>query len=119
VADAFHVFAIEWQPDHIAWFIDGFQYFEASPADADLQGKQWVFNHPFFLLLNVAVAATSAGRWAPRPSSPEPAGGLRAALPGQARPVNFDASFLDDFTGWREVTVPFSAFVNGTVRRWT
>ena len=27
-------------------------------------------------------------------------------------PVNFDASFLDDFNGWRQVTVPFSAFVN-------
>jgi beta-glucanase (GH16 family) len=114
VADAFHVFAIEWQPDHIAWFIDGFQYFEASPADAELQGKQWVFNQPFFLLLNVAVGGNFGGPVGPETEFPQNLlvdyVRLYQVRPG---PVDFDASFLDDFTGWREVTVPFSEFVNG------
>ena len=113
VADAFHVFEIEWQPDHVAWFVDGTKYFEATPADAALQGKPWVFNHPFFLLLNVAVGGNFGGPVGPDVVFPQSMlvdyVRLYQVRPG---PVNFDASFLDDFTGWREVTVPFSAFVN-------
>ena len=33
VADAFHTFAIEWRPGHVAWFLDGTLYHEATPAD--------------------------------------------------------------------------------------
>lgn len=59
VADAFHVYAIEWQPDHIAWFVDGMQYHQASPED--VAPNDWVFNHPFYILLNVAVGGTFGG----------------------------------------------------------
>ena len=113
VADAFHIFAIEWQPDHIAWFVDGIKYFEAAPGDAYLQGKEWVFNHPFFLLMNLAVGGNFGG-----PVGPETVFPQRLLVDYvrlyqvRPRPVNFDASFHDDFTGWRQVTVPFSAFVN-------
>ena len=114
VADAFHVFAIDWQPDRIAWFVDGVKYFEASPSDAYLQGRAWVFNHPFFLLLNLAVGGNFGGPVGPETLFPQ------SLLVDYIRlyqvrpaPVNFDASFRDDFTGWRQITVPFSAFVNG------
>jgi beta-glucanase (GH16 family) len=61
-ADAFHTFAVEWAPDSIAWFVDGVQYGRKTPAD--LNGNRWVFDHPFFMIMNVAVG----GNW---PGSPD------------------------------------------------
>ncbi|MEV0847200.1 family 16 glycosylhydrolase [Streptomyces sp. NPDC049954] len=52
-ADAFHTFAIDWSPDSISWSVDGTVYQRRTPAD--LGGKQWVFNKPFFVILNLAV----------------------------------------------------------------
>ncbi|MGW7199984.1 ricin-type beta-trefoil lectin domain protein [Streptomyces chryseus] len=52
-ADAFHTFAVDWSPDAITWSVDGTVYQRRTPAD--LGGKQWVFNKPFFLILNLAV----------------------------------------------------------------
>jgi beta-glucanase (GH16 family) len=59
VADDFHVFAIERQPDKIVWYIDDVVYNQATPAD--VAPDQWVFNQPFFLLLNVAVGGNLGG----------------------------------------------------------
>jgi beta-glucanase (GH16 family) len=56
VADAFHVFAIEWEEAAVRWYFDDVQFKTVTPAD--LPGR-WVFNHPFFLILNVAVG----GNW--------------------------------------------------------
>ncbi|MES9525580.1 RICIN domain-containing protein [Streptomyces capoamus] len=52
-ADAFHTFAVDWAPDSITWSVDGTVYQRRTPAD--LGGKAWVFNKPFFLILNLAV----------------------------------------------------------------
>lgn len=52
-ADAFHTFAVDWAPDSITWSVDGNVYQRRTPAD--LGGKQWVFNKPYFLILNLAV----------------------------------------------------------------
>ena len=59
VSDDFHVFAVEWRPGHIAWLLDGVKYHEAGRAD--VAPNPWAFDHPFFLLLNVAVGGTLAG----------------------------------------------------------
>jgi beta-glucanase (GH16 family) len=72
VSDDFHVFAVEWQPDTITWFIDGIPYFTATPNDPFMQDKEWVFNHPFYLLMNVAVGGTLAVRSGPIPPSRRP-----------------------------------------------
>jgi beta-glucanase (GH16 family) len=53
-ADDFHVFAVAWRPNEIIWYVDGHQYNRTTPADLP-RGAKWVFDHPFFLLLNVAV----------------------------------------------------------------
>jgi beta-glucanase (GH16 family) len=53
-ADDFHIFAVVWRPNEIRWYVDGRQYHRVTPADLP-RGAKWVFNHPFFLLLNVAV----------------------------------------------------------------
>ncbi|MFF5565660.1 family 16 glycosylhydrolase [Streptomyces sp. NPDC012623] len=52
-ADAFHTFAIDWAPDSITWSVDGNVYQRRTPAD--LGGRSWVFNKPFFIILNLAV----------------------------------------------------------------
>ncbi|GEC02620.1 hydrolase [Streptomyces spinoverrucosus] len=52
-ADGFHTFAVDWAPDSITWSVDGTVYQRRTPAD--LGGRQWVFNKPFFLILNLAV----------------------------------------------------------------
>ncbi|MFE1751256.1 ricin-type beta-trefoil lectin domain protein [Streptomyces anandii] len=52
-ADAFHTFAVDWAPDSITWSVDGNVYERRTPAD--LGGRTWVFNKPFFLILNLAV----------------------------------------------------------------
>ena len=53
-ADDFHLFAVEWTPGEIRWLADGQEYRRTTPADLPA-GAKWVFDHPFFLLLNVAV----------------------------------------------------------------
>jgi len=62
-ADAFHVFAVEWEPGAVRWLVDGVPYETRTPADLP-PGTPWVFDRPFFLLLNVAVG----GSW---PGSPD------------------------------------------------
>jgi beta-glucanase (GH16 family) len=52
-ADGFHTFTIDWSPNSIIWYVDGVQYQQRTPAD--LGGKTWVYNHPFFMIMNVAV----------------------------------------------------------------
>ncbi|MFG1708521.1 RICIN domain-containing protein [Nonomuraea sp. M3C6] len=52
-ADAFHTFAVDWSPNLIIWYVDGNEYQRRTPAD--LGGNRWVFDHPFFMIMNVAV----------------------------------------------------------------
>jgi beta-glucanase (GH16 family) len=65
-ADAFHTFAVDWQPDSITWYVDGIQYGRKTPAD--LGGNRWVFDHPFFMILNLAVG----GYWPGDPDASTP-----------------------------------------------
>jgi beta-glucanase (GH16 family) len=62
-ADDFHVFAVEWEPNAIRFYVDDDLYVTRSRSDLR-PGWKWVFDHPFFLLLNVAVG----GDW---PGSPD------------------------------------------------
>ena len=57
--DAFHIFAIEWEPAEVRFYVDGNLYETRTPAD--IPGKHWVFDHPFFILLNVAVGGDYPG----------------------------------------------------------
>ena len=52
----FHVYAIEWEENEIRWYFDDRQYFKLTPEDVP---DQWIFDHPFFIILNLAVG----GRW--------------------------------------------------------
>jgi len=59
-ADDFHVFAVAWQANEIRWYVDGRLYHRVSPSDLP-SGSKWVFDHPFFLLLNLAVGGAWPG----------------------------------------------------------
>lgn len=62
-SDGFHVFAIEWEPKEIRFYVDGILY-ETQKASSLPPGKHWVFDHPFYIVLNLAVG----GYW---PGDPE------------------------------------------------
>jgi beta-glucanase (GH16 family) len=62
LADDFHIYAVEWTPSRIAWFLDSNQYFAATPASLP-GGSTWVFTQPQFILLNLAVG----GNWPGNP----------------------------------------------------
>ncbi len=56
----FHVFAVEWSTERITWFVDDTPYASVTPRDLP-PGGNWVFDHPFFLILNVAVGGNFVG----------------------------------------------------------
>lgn len=57
VAD-WHTYAVVWSPDRLDWQVDGQTTRSLSKAEA---GEGWVFDHPFYLLLNLAVGGTWPG----------------------------------------------------------
>jgi beta-glucanase (GH16 family) len=59
-ADDFHVYAVEWDARSIRWLVDGQPYRETTVADLPA-GARWAFDHPFFVLLNVAVGGSWPG----------------------------------------------------------
>lgn len=61
-ADDFHIYAVEWEPDAIRFYVDNHLY-ETQTPDSIPEHKKWVFDHPFFLLLNCAVG----GKWPGNP----------------------------------------------------
>jgi len=54
----FHVFAVEWRGNSIDWYIDD-EYFQTVTAN-DVPGE-WVFSHPFYIILTVAVGGSFVG----------------------------------------------------------
>ena len=61
-ADAFHTFSIEWSANTIKWYVDGNLYQTRTNASIPA-GTQWVYNHNFFIILNLAVG----GGWPGNP----------------------------------------------------
>ena len=62
-ADSFHTFAVEWEPNTIRFYCDGILYKTRTPDD--VPGKVWAFDHPFFIILNLAVG----GNWPGNPDA--------------------------------------------------
>ena len=57
-ADKFHIFELEWNEKEITWLVDG-----ASYVSLDISAKEFSeFHQEFFLLINIAVGGTYAGR---------------------------------------------------------
>jgi beta-glucanase (GH16 family) len=62
VIGRFHVFGVEWSGRSIEFLLDGTSYARVTRASLP-PGAPWVYNHPFFLLLNLAVG----GDWPKNP----------------------------------------------------
>ncbi|WP_127140016.1 glycoside hydrolase family 16 protein [Flagellimonas marinaquae] len=54
----YHIFGIEWSPNAINFYVDNVLYNQITPEDVT---GEWVFNKPFFLLMNVAVGGNFVG----------------------------------------------------------
>lgn len=109
VPDAFHTYAVEWQPGRIVWYVDGIKYHEATPDH--VAPNPWVFDHGFFLLLNMAVGGNFGGPVGADTQFPA------SMLVDYVRVYQaadtaerFESRFSDNFSGWREITLPFSSF---------
>ena len=59
-----HVYTLIWGPDAIESEVDGQAYMSISASDIP-RDDNWPFNHPFFMLLSLAVG----GNWAGNPDS--------------------------------------------------
>ena len=54
----FHTYSVEWEPDEIRWYLDGELYHQARRGQVP---GEWVYDHEFFMILNVAVGGTFVG----------------------------------------------------------
>lgn len=65
LSNDFHVFATEWEPDEIRWYVDGVRYHRVTSADwfssAAPGNVRAPFDTPFHLLLNLAVGGNFPG----------------------------------------------------------
>jgi beta-glucanase (GH16 family) len=54
----FHIFAVEWDDEYIDFYVDNFLYQRLRPEDVT---GEWVYDHPFYIILNVAVGGNYVG----------------------------------------------------------
>lgn len=54
----FHIFGIEWGENYINFYVDDVLYNQMTPASVP---GEWVFNKPFYIILNVAVGGNLPG----------------------------------------------------------
>lgn len=110
-ADAFHLFALEWEPGALRWYVDGELFSTVTPDDVPT-GTEWVYDHPFFLIFNVAVGGNWPGYPDDTTTFPQTMAidYVRVLRPADVA-ERFEATFTDDVEGWRRVELPFGAFV--------
>jgi beta-glucanase (GH16 family) len=70
LAASFHTYGIDWRPGSITWTLDGRAYLRLTPRRL-ASGARWAFDHPFNIVLNLAVGGTPGG--APGRATPFPA----------------------------------------------
>lgn len=58
--NGYHIFAVEWDTEKIDFFVDGYLYNRITKSAVASKGE-WVYDHPFFLILNIAVGGNFAG----------------------------------------------------------
>src|SRR5258706_6483235 len=59
-ADDFHVYSTVWSENQINFYVDSNLYKTITPKDLPA-GKQWVYDHPFFMILNLAIGGNWGG----------------------------------------------------------
>jgi beta-glucanase (GH16 family) len=54
----FHIFGIEWGENYVNYYVDDVLYNQITPKDVK---GEWVFNQPFYIILNMAVGGNFPG----------------------------------------------------------
>ena len=63
--DAFHLYAVEWTPQLLTFYVDDIEYFSfpnERPADPKADWRQWPFDNDFRILVNLAVGGSWGGQ---------------------------------------------------------
>ncbi|MCF0131178.1 MAG: carbohydrate binding domain-containing protein [Pseudobutyrivibrio sp.] len=65
-SNEYHVYAVDWQPGKISWYIDGVEYYTTSDWHSTTEGQGTVtypapFDQPFYMILNLAVGGSWVG----------------------------------------------------------
>jgi beta-glucanase (GH16 family) len=63
-AGSYHLYAVEWEPGTVRFYVDSNNYATFTQSEWPA-GGQWTFDHPFFIILNLAVG----GNWPGNPDS--------------------------------------------------
>jgi beta-glucanase (GH16 family) len=69
-ADGFHLFAFEWSAEGMRWLVDEQVYHSRTRTGMAAMGDTWVFDQPFYILLNLAVGGNFGGN--PTEATPFP-----------------------------------------------
>ncbi len=111
----FLTYGVEWTPDMIIWYVDDIRYHQAIPAN--VSPNEWVFNHPFFLLLNAAIGGNFGGAIADGMTFPQDTlvDYVRVYQAADSA-ERFESSFVDAFSGWRQITLPFGSFTRSATQ---
>jgi beta-glucanase (GH16 family) len=64
IDQGYHVYAVEWDESGIRWFVDDTNFYSVTKAEVEQYGE-YVYDAPFWFLLNLAVG----GNWPGDPSS--------------------------------------------------
>ena len=70
----FHVYGVIWSPYMMQFYVDDPKnvFFVVTPRELPA-GREWVYNQPFFLILNLAVGSRKSWSGATNASTPNPA----------------------------------------------
>ena len=109
VPSRYRTFTVDWEPNKIVWYVDGIKYHEATPTD--VAPNEWVFNQPFYLLMNVAVGGNFGGPVGEETTFPQAMAVDYVRVYQRPDTVGrFETAFVQDFSGGQRVTLPFDTF---------
>ena len=60
-AGAFHTYAVDWDSTHMSFYVDGNKFFTVDRDTLEATRGPWVYDHPFYLILNNAVGGDWPG----------------------------------------------------------
>ena len=55
-ANEYHTYAVDWLPESVDWYVDGVLFGSQQKKD-----KDWVFDHEFYLVMNLAMGGNLGG----------------------------------------------------------
>ena len=59
LSDDFHTFGVDWTSTSMTFRVDGNAYLVVNSSQYP-QATPWVFNHPFFIIMNIAIGGTTS-----------------------------------------------------------